>query len=547
MIGDIKILRASVQSKILVFFLFLLISLVSENSFSSFQLDVDDDKQTQALSDGLIVIRYMFGLSNEQLIKNVIGTDANRTSSEEIEAYLSINEDKIDVDNDGSIDALTDGLLILRDLFGLTGDFLIDGAISENASRTTATQISDYMQTIKDSDADGVFDFEDIFPLDPSKSDLSDVSGEPPNIEWNISISGSREESHGHFIMPCSDGGFLQVGETGFIPNNAKILIVKINDFGQLLWKTELGTLGHNLGNSSIELDDGYIVVGAINEDSAIIKLDKDDGSVIFTKTNNLGGSDAFESVTKLADGFVAVGYNFAEDRENTFFTEGQGIMSFINDNGSIRETKNINSLIAHPYRIKNFNNELIISGLSEEARDYSLIKSDLEGNMMWHREFGGNSYDHNFAFDIGADGSFFLSGHTLSDTQNWDTYTVKLTNDGTILWTRTVGNPRGFDARYIHDEAWGIRATLDGGALVIAGTGDEYESYSECNSLGCSDRWRVYLIKFDANGDILWQTTYGDEQIDWAGEAICLTTNNSAVMAIDNGQFGFVKISPIM
>ena len=29
-------------------------------------------------------------------------------------------------------------------------------------------------------------------------------------------------------------------------------------------------------------------------------------------------------------------------------------------------------------------------------------------------------------------------------------------------------GNPRGFNPQYIHDEAWGIKATDDGGCITV-------------------------------------------------------------------------------
>ena len=92
-----------------------------------------------------------------------------------------------------------------------------------------------------------------------------------------------------------------------------------------------------------------------------------------------------------------------------------------------------------------------------------------------------------------------FLAGHTLSGTQNWDTYTVKINNK------LTKGNPRGFNPEYFHDEAWGVKATNDGGCVVIAGTGDEYAEYSECNDQDCSDVWSAYLIKYNGIGDINW------------------------------------------
>ena len=62
---------------------------------------------------------------------------------------------------------------------------------------------------------------------------------------WYASHQGSQEESHGHFILSCQDGGFVQIGETGFLPNSAKLLIVKTDENGILLWKKEFHQNGH--------------------------------------------------------------------------------------------------------------------------------------------------------------------------------------------------------------------------------------------------------------------------------------------------------------
>jgi len=51
----------------------------------------------------------------------------------------------IDATEKLAADALTDGLLVIRHLFGFSGDALISGAISENAERTSAEQIKAYI------------------------------------------------------------------------------------------------------------------------------------------------------------------------------------------------------------------------------------------------------------------------------------------------------------------------------------------------------------------------------------------------------------------
>ena len=367
-----------------------------------------------------------------------------------------------------------------------------------------------------------------------------------PEKEWMRAIEGTQEESHGHFILATSDGGYLQIGETGFIPDDAKIMVAKLDSTGNFAWKKEFGTLGHNLGNSAIETSDGYVVVGAMDEDSTIMKIDKDDGSEIFTSTFNAGGSDALENVVEIAGGYAAVGYIAAEDNENTFYAEGEGQMVFLDELGTVEQVVDLNSYMSHAYRIASHNDELIISGLTEEALDYALVKMNMDGTVVWGKTYGGSGNDHNFAFDIDSNGTVFLSGHTTSGTVNWDTYTMKIDNDGNLLWENKTGNPRGFDSQYIHDEVWGLKATDDGGVIVVAGTGDEYEEYSECNGDDCSDSWRVYVIKYAHDGTLEWELTFGPSGGgDWAGEDICLSSDGGAVIAVDNGHFGFLKLTP--
>jgi hypothetical protein len=54
----------------------------------------------------------------------------------------------LDIDQNGSFDALTDGLILLRYAFGLRGGSLIDGVIDTNANRTTAAEIEAHIQSL---------------------------------------------------------------------------------------------------------------------------------------------------------------------------------------------------------------------------------------------------------------------------------------------------------------------------------------------------------------------------------------------------------------
>ena len=52
-----------------------------------------------------------------------------------------VTDINIDIDENNTYDALTDGLLILRFMFGLSGESLVSGALGANAEVTSATAI----------------------------------------------------------------------------------------------------------------------------------------------------------------------------------------------------------------------------------------------------------------------------------------------------------------------------------------------------------------------------------------------------------------------
>ena len=374
---------------------------------------------------------------------------------------------------------------------------------------------------------------------------------EAPNASWLGSHGGTREESHGHYIMECDDGGFLQVGETGVPGSNARILVVKTSADGNLLWKKQFGSGNRNMGNSALEVTDGYLISGMLSSNSAILKLNKTTGSTIFNKTHNNGGIDGFEHIVLTPSGILAVGFIRAEDAENTFFPYAQGYITFLDSEGNKTTGQSVNSYMSHAYRIKPIGSDYIISGTTEDAQQYAVIKINNSGGITWDKTFGGSNQDHCFGMDVAVDGSIFLTGHTLSGTANWDTYTIKLDSDGEELWAQPAvrGNPRGFDPQWIHDETWGIKATCDGGCIIAAGTGDEYSSYSAQIGGVSSDQWEAYIVKYDANGNLEWEETFssGDFGLegDWAAEDIDLTSDGGAIIAIDNGQFGFLKLAP--
>ena len=111
-------------------------------------LDIDGNGEYDALTDGLLLLRGMFGLTGSALVSNAVATDANYIDAAEIQARIESLSNIVDIDADGQVDALTDGLIILRYLLGLRGDVLLNGVVSNDADRDTATAIEAYVESL---------------------------------------------------------------------------------------------------------------------------------------------------------------------------------------------------------------------------------------------------------------------------------------------------------------------------------------------------------------------------------------------------------------
>jgi hypothetical protein len=103
-------------------------------------LDIDGNGSVQPLSDGLLVLRRKFGFSGATLASGAVGQGCTRCFGNSIQPYID-SFSELDVDKNGAIEALTDALMILRYLFGFRGPTLINGATGDGCTQCTAPQI----------------------------------------------------------------------------------------------------------------------------------------------------------------------------------------------------------------------------------------------------------------------------------------------------------------------------------------------------------------------------------------------------------------------
>ena len=123
--------------------------MMSNPALASGDWDIDNNGQADALTDGLLFLRYAFGLTGDALVSGVVASDAQYTTASDIEQELAtVYTSSGDIDGNGEVDALTDGLLLLRYLFGLDGDTLTAEVIGGGATLTDSATLEIYLSTL---------------------------------------------------------------------------------------------------------------------------------------------------------------------------------------------------------------------------------------------------------------------------------------------------------------------------------------------------------------------------------------------------------------
>lgn len=156
-------------------------------------LDIDGNGDANALTDGQLILRHMFGVSGISLVFDATAPDALYVTSEDIEARIRALDMQLDIDQNGQVDALTDGLLILRYLLGMRGTNLVRGVVADNSVRGNISTIESYMEglTHPPNDSTPSFSSVEIFAAEENQLAIGMVRAtDPDNDTLTFSVTG---------------------------------------------------------------------------------------------------------------------------------------------------------------------------------------------------------------------------------------------------------------------------------------------------------------------------------------------------------------------
>jgi predicted secreted protein len=174
---------------------------------------------------------------------------------------------------------------------------------------------------------------------------------------------------------------------------------------------------------------------------------------------------------------------------------------------------------------IETKNGGLVVVGRtnSRSAGGYDgwLISTDSKGRERWNETYGGPRDDEAVAVGETRDGGLIFAGGTSSrGSGDSDAWLTKTDSKGGEIWNRTFGGSG-------YDWAFSLDKTGDGGYVVFG----ETESFGA----GGKDAW---LVKTDAEGNELWNRTYGGANDD-GGRSVVPTDDGGYIVTGFTESFG--------
>lgn len=311
------------------------------------------------------------------------------------------------------------------------------------------------------------------------------------NQQWYKTFGGDNYDEFRHVIQ-TSDGGFIAVGQTNSIGTGStdgtyKICdyVVKLNSGGNVEWTKSYVLYPCCLTHVAETPDHNFMITGFTSPstlDAILLKIDAS-GNIIYGRsypslssyppfniTNNY--NEFGQCVSFANDGSVIVGgvmskSNFVTEAQShvTFLMKvnSSGVPSFFYPMYDYVRGNNYSTAYGNPQRrlatvkIINLADGYLIGTYTEDRTSpilkMQLLKTNLSGEVQWHKEYSGLGNALLYNMEANADGSIMLIGASssgpmiLSYTRfpelfyDLKTMMLKVDKDGNELWATYNGS----------------------------------------------------------------------------------------------------------
>ncbi len=315
---------------------------------------------------------------------------------------------------------------------------------------------------------------------------------EPIAAITTISNIGGSLNDNANAVIATLDGGYAILGHTqsadGDVTDKTDTSfdywLLKYDEEGTLQWSKSYGGSGDDRGNAIVQTSDGgYAIVGystsadgdvsqnAGAQDYWIVKVNAV-GELQWERSYGFSGRDEALSILETSDqGFLVVG------ELDVTASQGEGTT---------------------------------LQRQRHAGGNYWALKLDSNGMLEWSNFFGGTFTDSAFEVVAANDEGYLIIGSSDSNDidisehkGSYDFWVVKITAEGSLQWQKSYGGSE-------IDQARAAVATENGNYLIVGDTRSTDQDVGVNN--GGADVWLVHI---DADGGILWESTFGGSAFD--------------------------------
>lgn len=319
-------------------------------------------------------------------------------------------------------------------------------------------------------------------------------------ITFQKTFGGSGSD-FAYSIQQTTDQGFIIAGYTlSFGAGNRDVYLIRTDACGSTIWSKVFGQSNTDYAWTVEQTTDGGFIVGAHtgsfgagSHDVYLLKCEPN-GDLAWTKTFGGTSADGAYSLQQTTDG------GFIISAHTSSIGAGQHEVYLIKTdiNGDTLWTRSYGGTGGDYLRAVHQTSDGGYIAVAETfsfgvgGADVYLVRTDGDGNLLWAKAYGGSGADYGYSVRETFDRGFIVAGYSNSSgAGQFDAYLLKTDSIGNILWTKTYGGVSS-------DYAYSVKETADSG-FIIAGI---------TNSFGIGGD--VYLIRTDASGNHLWSKSYG-------------------------------------
>ena len=360
------------------------------------------------------------------------------------------------------------------------------------------------------------------------------------------------QKNWGSFNAEFSDASLTETDDIIVVGNtvlrysngtsNQDAIIVKYNKNGTIMWEKNWGGSAADSFSNIILTETGDIIVSGYTSsenDAALVKYDKD-GNLLWQKSWGESGYEQFTNfiLTETGD-IIVIGYTSPSYYNSAISndTDADATILKYDKNGNLIWEKNWGGSAADYFSnlILTETGDIIASGYTSSkdidgltnkgVRDAALVKYDKDGNLIWQKNWGSYGPDEFTGLSLTETGDIIVSGcaspinmEGLTYNGSADAIVVKYDKDGNLLWQKS----------------WGGRGADNFNSLTLTETGEiityGYDEAPAAEGLTNKGKYDAIIVKYDKDGNLLWQKSWGGNEED-KFTGLCLIQTGNVVV----------------